>query len=78
MKLSDFLDGIGTPGVIRTPDPLLRSKPTFLHTLHVFARISYLYINSGNLLSLKSTTHFLTVTWRREEFCYGFVTLKGE
>jgi hypothetical protein len=71
-------DGFGTPGVIRTPYPLFGSKASIFYSLHLFLYFSYRYTNSGNLLSLKSGTHFPAFTYCRKAFCYGFVTFHGE
>src|SRR5580700_6029821 len=71
-----YLQLVGTPGVIRTPDPLLRRQPQFFFPLHAFSFFSYPYTNSGFLLSLRARTLFLAVTYVRGEFCYGFLTLR--
>jgi hypothetical protein len=47
------LQWFGTPGVIRTPDPLLRRQTDLSHALHRFPYFPWPYTNSGNLLSLK-------------------------
>ena len=45
----------GTPGEIRTPDPLLRSQTRFSQTVQGFAAFPLRYTDSGLLLSLKET-----------------------
>ena len=45
---------VGTPGGIRTPDLLLRRKPVVFHAFHPFAYFSWVYTNSGLLLSLEA------------------------
>ena len=48
-----ILNGIsGTPGVIRTPDPLLRRKTPVFHSFYPAPYFPTIYINSGDLLSL--------------------------